>query len=283
MLNAIIRLWLNRNPNQKKWSSYLTPDYRENFESVGEELVREDIRVYTSEEKKWAALAWLAEKKLRHWPSEHWVGILTLIMTGFLLYYAVHSFQVERVERLEAAKVQAWAVISGIDPSKGIHNTGASSAVELLNNTEVSLAHANLQGAWLLGAQLQGINLNGANLANAVLQNADLRRSDIGGAILLGTNFTGANLSGASLSKATFGPCSSDEWPCTKLQDADLSGATIIEPMGLTQDHLDAACANRKVILPSGYSQPLQKCLVEKPSKIVLPHRRFPNMRGHQR
>lgn len=61
----------------EEWSNRLTPELREHFESIGRELVEHDVanHRYMAPEKKFAALAWLAEQRqedeqkntARHW------------------------------------------------------------------------------------------------------------------------------------------------------------------------------------------------------------------------
>ena len=80
-------------------------------------------------------------------------------------------------------------------------------------------------------ACLEAADLTGADLTNAYLEGAVLTH-----AILVGANLTNADLSGANLSSA--------QLEKAILDDADLTGATIKRATGLTQQQLDAACAN---------------------------------------
>ena len=59
------RLWPSRRktPQQLDWEKNLTPELRQHFESVGEDLVQKDLYQYALESKKFAALAWLGEKR----------------------------------------------------------------------------------------------------------------------------------------------------------------------------------------------------------------------------
>ena len=55
----------------------------------------------------------------------------------------------------------------------------------------VSLAYADLRGAYLRGADLRGANLYGANLSGAYLRGADLRGAYLRGAYLYGADMYG--------------------------------------------------------------------------------------------
>ncbi len=73
----------------EEWSQHLTPKLRTHFESVGRELVEQDVsnNKYGTMGKHFAALAWLAEQRQeggRKESARFWllftVGVLTLFI-----------------------------------------------------------------------------------------------------------------------------------------------------------------------------------------------------------
>jgi uncharacterized protein YjbI with pentapeptide repeats len=138
---------------------------------------------------------------------------------------------------------------------------------------DANLSGADLRGANLSGADLRGANLSDANLSGAILASADLReanllRTNLSGAMLLfsadlsGARLFSTNLRGAYLSvnspdpprrhhgdpfptPRAFGIAPSANLSGAHLIEADLSGATILQPV------LDEACGE-KTKLPRG-------------------------------
>jgi hypothetical protein len=68
-----------------KFAHLLTPELRAHFESVGEDLVHEDLRIYQDPDKKFAAIAWLHERAQERRETEarrfRWVMVVTVIGT----------------------------------------------------------------------------------------------------------------------------------------------------------------------------------------------------------
>lgn len=83
-----------------EWSQHLTQELRDHFERVGAELVSYDVREhrYSKQEKHFAALAWLAEKREKNGRRDRdryrWViavATATLIVTCVGAYFAYRA------------------------------------------------------------------------------------------------------------------------------------------------------------------------------------------------
>jgi uncharacterized protein YjbI with pentapeptide repeats len=167
-------------------------------------------------------------------------------------------------------------------------------AVEAAVKSKVSLADANLAGAYLAdanlagayladanlaGANLAGANLAGANLAGANLAGAYLAGAYLAGAYLAGANLAGANLAGAYLADAKLlgnpliiGPIGSRSayayfWPTDKglrVTTGCFSGSVDDFAAAVRDRHGDgkhgkdylAAIALAKAVLPSVAAEP---------------------------
>jgi uncharacterized protein YjbI with pentapeptide repeats len=128
----------------------------------------------------------------------------------------------------------------------------------------VRLGNSNLVGARMDGIEAYEADLSGADMTHADLTGArmlfsifvrtNLTKANLGDAMLAVTDMRQAILAGANLSRANLG--SAD------LRGVDLTGAflygTILyrtkltDAKGLTQEQLDAACANETTKLPPG-------------------------------
>ncbi len=58
-------LWpsVRKTPQQREWEEHLTPEFRQYFDSVGEDFVKRDLDAYQQPGKNAAAKAWLLEKR----------------------------------------------------------------------------------------------------------------------------------------------------------------------------------------------------------------------------
>ena len=79
----------------EEWRKHLTPELRAHFEHIGEDLVHEDVRIYSEDSKKWVALAWLAEKRMERVSRETrrfrlllWVTVVGVIVAAFAAVFA---------------------------------------------------------------------------------------------------------------------------------------------------------------------------------------------------
>ncbi len=85
---------MKRKPH--KFAHLLTPERRAHFESVGPDLVHEDLRIYKDPDKKFAAIAWLHEREEERRATERsrvlWVVVLTAIGTVAAIAAAVFAW-----------------------------------------------------------------------------------------------------------------------------------------------------------------------------------------------
>lgn len=168
------------------------------------------------------------------WASAHSgvVQILTLLVAVFGLW-AVY-IQVQRQAKAEeraaedqkkAMHYQAWQTISSAYGKPG--SGGRIQALEQLNADGVSLAGADVAGAWLdslnlRGAFLRGANFQGAHMVGAWLDSANLSYARLDGAMLIGASLVGARLDDASLEGAVLGVSRLEG---ASFLDANLDGA----------------------------------------------------------
>lgn len=147
------------------------------------------------------------------------------------------------------------------------------------NLSRVRGDRAFLVRADLIGADMRKANLRGADLREANLIWADLAGADLSGADLRRANFSAGQLTLTFLAASAIGIDESefDQIPVpvggtmlrvagadltgailteADLEGANLSGVSLIRAVGLTQDQLSAACADRHLVLPEGLEQP---------------------------
>lgn len=97
-------------------------------------------------------------------------------------------------------------------------------AVEAAVKAKVSLARANLTGAYLESADLAGANLESADLAGAYLAHADLAGANLTHANLTHAVLDGADLTGTDLTHAVL---TGADLYCANLTNATLIDATL--------------------------------------------------------
>jgi hypothetical protein len=115
---------------------------------------------------------------------------------------------------IEIKKINGDVIFAHECPKNELKKT-----LEIAVQRGISLASANLEGAYLRNANLEGaylrnVNLRDANLINANLRGADLRGADLEFADLRGADLRGADLRDANLINAD-------------LRGADLRGANL--------------------------------------------------------
>ena len=86
-------LWpsARKTAQQLEWEENLTPERRQHFESVGEDLVKRDVDRYMQDSKKFAALAWLGEKRQKQEVREgrlFRLVLLSVILSAIGVYLA---------------------------------------------------------------------------------------------------------------------------------------------------------------------------------------------------
>ena len=107
-----------------------------------------------------------------------------------------------------------------------------------------------LAGTRKKNAMLHGVNFQRAMLAGADLRGSDLQSADLRSAMLLGANLSRTNLANANLEGAMLLGANMEG---ARIDGADFKGAAF-----LTQEQVDEACGNPK-ILPEGLRMP-QPC-----------------------
>jgi len=130
----------------------------------------------------------------------------------------------------------------------------AGAILDQVDLRDADLRSANLSKVSLIKAALTGVNAIGtdfsdATLADAYFNDAAMREAKLQGANLFHTRFERADLRWADLKKTTVSVI-------TTFQMANLQSADLREVGGLSQAHIDRACADRTTKLPDGLKAP---------------------------
>ena len=196
-----------------------------------------------------------------------------LIVTVWGVYGEFQQREVDRTVRIATLFAQI-AQVYALPDGKGLASVKAS--VEMLVRErvpvrgivldKVDLIESDLSGgdfsfSKLGHAKLARAKLIGAALINTDLRWADLREANLAGARLLNAVLSDANLSGVNLKEASLSLTNlsgarlvNTDLTGADLLQVDLSGAMLIRAVGLSQEQLDAACAetNKRPSIPQG-------------------------------
>lgn len=185
------------------------------------------------------------------------IAWLCVGLASVLLSLALRGWmQVNGHQKLERILWPVILTVVLLVGSCSIIERPSSPRVEKLHSEEISrvetLHSQDIRGQMLAGARQKNAKLTGANLHMAMLAGADLRGSDLESADLRHAMLLGANLSGANLANANF---EGAMLLGAHMQGARIDGANFKNAAFLTQDQVDEACGNPKV-LPEGLSRP---------------------------
>ena len=122
-------------------------------------------------------------------------------------------------------------------------------------NQGIDLSGVNFRGASLYGIDFQDFRLAGCVFDRCQMSAAKLNRADLSAASLVDAdlrraNLTGADLSGADLSTADFTGATIRN---ARFNSANISGAVLIDTVGLEQKQLDEALGDSDTAVPEQF------------------------------